>query len=83
MKTRKFLTLFLAPVFAFGLAACDVDQTEEGELPDVDVEGGQVPEYDVDAADVDVGTDTQTVITPDIDVQNEGEPEAQDGDATE
>lgn len=80
MKTRKFLSLLVAPLFAFGLAACDVDQTQEGDLPDVDVEGGQVPEYDVDAADVDVGTDTQTVITPDIDVQNEGEPEAQDGD---
>ena len=83
MKTRKFLSLLVAPLFAFGLAACDVDQTEEGSLPDVDVEGGQVPEYDVDAADVDVGTDTQQVITPDIDIQNEGEPEAQDGDATE
>ena len=80
MKTRKFLSLLVAPLFAFGLAACDVDQTEEGSLPDVDVEGGQVPEYDVDAADVDVGTDTQTVVTPDINVQNEGEPEAQDGD---
>ena len=83
MKTRKFLSLIVAPLFAFGLAACDVDQTQEGELPDVDVQGGQVPEYDVDAADVDVGTDTQTVITPDIDVQNDGEPEARDGDATE
>ena len=83
MKTRKFLTLILAPLFAVGLAACDVDQTQEGDLPDVDVEGGQVPEYDVDAADVDVGTDTTTVVTPDIDVQNDGEPEAQDGDASE
>ena len=80
MKTRKFLSLLVAPLFAFGLAACDVDQTEEGSLPDVDVEGGQVPEYDVDAADVDVGADTNQVITPDINVQNEGEPEAQDGD---
>jgi len=83
MKTRKFLSLILAPLFAFGLAACNVDQTEEGEMPDVDVEGGQVPEYDVDAADVDVGTDTQTVVTPDVDVQNEGESDAQDGDANE
>ena len=78
MKMRKFLSLIVAPLFVVGMAACDVDQTEEGELPDVDVEGGQVPEYDVDAADVDVGTDTTTVITPDVDVQNEGEPEAQD-----
>ena len=83
MKTRKFLSLVVAPLFAFGLAACDVDQTQEGDLPDVDVEGGQVPEYDVDAADVDVGTATQTVVTPDIEVQNEGEAEATDGDASE
>ena len=80
MKTRKILTLVLAPLFAVGIAACDVDQTQEGDLPDVDVEGGQVPEYDVDAADVDVGTDTQTVITPDIDIQKDGEAEALDGD---
>ena len=78
MKMRKFLSLIVAPLFVVGIAACDVDQTEEGSLPDVDVEGGQVPEYDVDAADVDVGTDTTTVITPNVDVQNDGEPEAQD-----
>ena len=78
MKTRKFLTLIMAPLFAVGIAACDVDQTEEGSLPDVDVEGGQVPEYDVDAADVDISTDTQTIVTPNVDVQNDGEPEAQD-----
>lgn len=67
MKIRA-LSALLAPVLAFGIAACDVDQTEEGALPDVDVEGGQLPEYDVDPADVDVGTDTQQVIVPDIDV---------------
>ena len=49
MKTRKFLSLILTPLFVAGIAACDVDQTQEGDLPDVDVEGGQVPEYDVDA----------------------------------
>ncbi|MGH7443867.1 MAG: hypothetical protein ACREKM_03280 [Longimicrobiales bacterium] len=59
---------FLAPALAFGLAACSVEQTEEGEMPDVEVEGGQLPEYDVDAADVDVGTDTTTVVVPDVDV---------------
>lgn len=73
MKTRKFLSLIMAPLFAVGMAACDVDQTEEGSVPDVDVEGGQVPEYDVDAADVDVTTDTSQVITPDVDVQNPDE----------
>ncbi|HUF13389.1 MAG TPA: hypothetical protein VMN78_09835 [Longimicrobiales bacterium] len=70
MKMRKFLSLIVAPLFVVGMAACDVEQTEEGELPDVDVEGGQVPEYDVDAADVDIGTDTTTVIVPDVDVES-------------
>lgn len=73
MKTRKFLALAIAPLFAFGLAACDVDQSGEGELPDVNVEGGEVPEYDVETGDVDVGTDTTTVQTPDINVEEPAE----------
>ncbi len=66
MKRKSIF--FLVPALAFSLAACTAEQTEEGELPDVDVQGGQLPEYDVDAADVDVGTDTTTVVVPDIDV---------------
>ncbi|HEV2148055.1 MAG TPA: hypothetical protein VGR37_11685 [Longimicrobiaceae bacterium] len=62
--------LFWVPVLAAGLVigGCTAEQTQEGELPDVDVKGGQAPAYDVDAADVDVTTDTQTVVTPDVDV---------------
>ena len=70
MKMRKFLSLLVAPLFVVGIAACDVDQTEEGEMPDVDVEGGQVPEYDVDAADVEIGTDTAVVEVPDVNVED-------------
>lgn len=53
---------------AFALGGCDVEQTDEGSLPDVDVEGGNMPEYDVEGPDIDVGTDTTTVVVPDIDV---------------
>ena len=67
MKIR-ILGAFLAPLFALGVAACDVDQTEEGDLPEVEVEGGNLPEYDVDVADVKVGTDTAQVVVPDVDV---------------
>lgn len=58
----------LAVVFA--AAACDIDQTEEGELPEVSIEGGNMPEYDVDVADVDVGTTQDTLIIerPTVDV---------------
>lgn len=66
------LLLALLTVFATG---CRVRQTEEGELPDVDVstEGGNVPEYDVDAADVDVSTEKREVTVPDVDVNMPGE----------
>lgn len=65
MRIRIFSAL-LVPALALGLGACTVDQTEEGEMPDV--EGGNLPEYDVDAADVDIDMDTTTIRTPTIDV---------------
>ncbi|MGH7477497.1 MAG: hypothetical protein ACRELD_14620 [Longimicrobiales bacterium] len=67
MRSR-LLSLLLVPLVGATLGACTAEQTEEGELPDVEVEGGNLPEYDVDAADVEVGTDTQTITVPDIDV---------------
>ena len=73
---RLIASSMLLP-FAMGLAACDVDQTEEGELPEVSVEGGNMPEYDVETADVDVGTETRTVEVPDVDItmpDADGEP---------
>ncbi len=52
------------------LAACDVDQTKEGEMPDVDVNasGGQLPEYNVEGPSVNVGTENKTVQVPTVDV---------------
>lgn len=63
----RFLTVGAA---VFLLGACDVDQVDEGELPEVEVEEGELPEYDVDAPDVDVRSDTDTVVveTPEVDV---------------
>ena len=54
----------------FALAACDVDQTKEGELPDVDVNatGGQLPEYNVEGPQVNVGMENKTVQVPTVDV---------------
>lgn len=72
------LLLALLTVFATG---CRVRQTEEGELPDVDVsaEGGKLPEYDVDAADVDVKTEKREIEVPtDVDVTMPGEGKADD-----
>lgn len=69
---RIIITTLLAPL-AIGLAACDVDQTKEAELPEVEVKGGQVPEFDVETADVDVTTKKQTIEVPDVDVKMPGD----------
>lgn len=75
MRNSKWIWTSIALTATLGLSACDVEQTEEGSLPDVDVsaEGGNMPEYDVDTADVDVGTQEETVTVPDVDVSTQEE----------
>ncbi len=63
---KKTFAALAATGIILSLAACDVDQTEEGSLPEV--EGGNLPEYDVEPADVDVDTGTKTVEVPTVDV---------------
>ena len=69
MKISRWLGL---PMLAAALAAgaCTAEVEDEGSLPEVNVEGGDAPNVDVDPAnvDVDVSRDTQTVVTPDVDV---------------
>ena len=60
--------ILAAAALALPLAACSVEQTEDGEMPEVDVEEGSMPEYDVDTADVDVGTTEETVEVPTVDI---------------
>lgn len=69
---KLIITAFFVP-FVLSLAACDVEQTKEAELPQVDVKGGQVPEFDVKTADVDVGTKKTTTEVPDVDVKMPGD----------
>jgi len=65
---KLFRAAMLVPLAALWPVACSVEQTEEGDLPDVEVEGGQLPAYDVDPARVQINADTKTVTVPDIDV---------------
>lgn len=69
---RQTVWVLLAAMTALG---CEVDQTQQGELPDVDVdvEEGALPEYDVNWADVDVGTTERTVTVPKLVVVMEEE----------
>lgn len=60
--------LVIAGFAIASLAACEVEKTQEGEMPDVEVSGGQVPKYDVDGPDVEVGTKKKEVTVPTVDV---------------
>ena len=65
----KKLTLIAALAgTALALSACDVAQTEEGEMPEVTIDGGELPEYEVDVADVEVTTEEKTIEVPVVDV---------------
>jgi len=60
----------LGIVAILSASACDVDQTKEGKLPEVEVNasGGQLPEFDVDAPTVNVRTEKKTIEVPTVDV---------------
>ncbi|MCP9336986.1 hypothetical protein [Stutzerimonas xanthomarina] len=69
MKSKyKWLIPGAVLLTTLGMAGCDVEKTEEGSLPDVEVEGGNMPEYDVDAPEVDVGSKEKVITVPDVDV---------------
>jgi hypothetical protein len=72
------LSILMVALLAIPLVGCNVRQTEEGEMPEVEVEGGQLPEYDVSTADVDVKTKETTIEVPTIDVQSPSENEAEE-----
>jgi len=63
---RNPITLTGLALATLGLAACDMQQTEEGEMPDVDisVDEGNLPEYEVDAPEIKAGTTEMTVGVP-------------------
>ena len=62
---------------AFVIAGCDVEQTQEGQLPEVEVKGGQLPKFDVKTPEVEVGTKTIEVQVPDVDVKMPDEQKSQ------
>ncbi|MFD0798382.1 hypothetical protein ACFQZJ_12995 [Maribacter chungangensis] len=59
------------------LSACNIKKEEKGEMPDMDVDvtadAGELPEYDVNWADVNVGTTTKTLDIPKVVVVMEEE----------
>jgi hypothetical protein len=80
---RTVIIVVLVAVVALAIAwAAGLFQVNtEGQLkaPDIDVSGGEVPQVDVQAADVDVGTKTETIEVPTVDVTRPGEGPADAG----
>ena len=77
---KKIITVAaLAAASCFGLSACDVDQTKEAKAPDVDVnvQGGQLPEFNVTTPEVEVGTENKTIEVPTVDVKSADEKKAE------
>ena len=72
MKTGTAIVVGLIAVLviAFGIYMVNIDVTDEGSLPEVSVEGGEMPEVDTEVGDVEVGTETRDVevTTPTVDV---------------
>ena len=73
--TRKKMALPLlmtAALLTVSTTGCRVRQTQEGEMPEVQVKGGQVPKYDVKGPKVDVKTEERQVTVPtEVDVKTQ------------
>ena len=63
------LIVLVVAAFAFGLI--NIDQTAETKLPDIKVEtsGGQTPKFDVNTADIQIGTKEKTIEVPTVSVE--------------
>lgn len=71
---RKVILLCTALIF---ITSCNVKKEEKGEMPEMDIDvtadAGELPEYEVNWADIDVGTTTKTVTVPKVVVVMEEE----------
>lgn len=69
LRAISFLAL---PAIALAFSSCEVKKTEEGEMPEVSVEGGNMPKYDVEGPDVRVEEKKidvpDTITVPDVDI---------------
>lgn len=73
---KKLTALFTSLMLCAAVTGCDVDVEGETRLPEVEVEGGEVPDVEVRGPDVDVGTEKVEVTVPDVDVDIPQENEA-------
>jgi hypothetical protein len=73
MWHRTLLRLVPALALSVALGACTAEVEDEGTLPEVNVEGGDLPAVDVNPAELEVTADTQQVVVPEVDVNAPGQ----------
>jgi hypothetical protein len=65
LNIRVALGLLLVPFLALSLTGCaDMEVEDQGELPEVQMDGGELPEPETDETDVDTDTQQQEMTTP-------------------
>lgn len=71
MRLIGGLLLIVLLVLGVGIATgfINLQKTQEGSLPKIAVEGGQLPKFQADVAKVQVGTRNETVEVPTVDVK--------------
>jgi hypothetical protein len=65
---KKLVLTAFALTALVPFAGCKVEKVEDGRAPSVAVDPGELPEYDVDAPDVEVRQRAAEVRVPDVDV---------------
>lgn len=67
---RGFIMVILLVVIAVlvGGYFIDIDQTEEGALPEVTVNSGKMPEFDVTTGSVEINKKTVKIPVPDVNI---------------
>lgn len=73
MKTVYIAAAVVAAVIVIGASTymIDVEQTEEAALPDLSIEGGNLPEFEAEIGSVSVGETTVTVPTIEVEAPDE------------
>lgn len=61
--------IVLVAIVAIALGFVNVSQTRTGSLPAVHVSGGSAPAFDVQTANVSVGSENKVVAVPTVNVQ--------------
>jgi hypothetical protein len=82
---KTALLAICSAAMVLALAGCKVEKTQEGELPNVEVkaDGGQLPKYDVETPEVEVGTKTVEVEVPTATVEMPDDPDNKVTDETD